>query len=739
MRLAARALLVAFLGSTSTCCARQASGETEPVATRETPSLEATPKPPVEPKTQADWVEPVRMEMWEEASRLLSKAPEEELAKPGLRYLRAKIALVRDDAATALSLLEGLEKELPEVEETIRELRLEAMIHAGPHEEAGRVLEAKGSLEALIGAALAYEKAERLEEAKRVAGRAIARAKSTADQARARLVRARAAEALGEKTLAISDARWLAISAPDADDDAGRKMLARLAPDRPLTVNERTERATNLAAGGKVDLALEELSSLASLKNAPPREELAWTRGQILYRARRYSAAAREFDVAKRRGKRQAQASLLAARARSRADYDDEAAKGYRELIKRFPKSPEAEEARYLLARLRYLHGQWASAASALDDYLRRHPKGRFRQSARYERAVSLLAAKRHREAARELSQLARAEKGHEAARLRALQAVALANAGDRKGAIAIFTEVASSQPLMFAGLVARARLASLGAELPPLIEPADAQNEPEPIAVSLPETASFFQSLGLDGEAEAWLRDREGEWATGPHRGQTLCRLYGELGRATRRYRVGVAHVPERLVMRAPSPASSWAWDCLYPRPYAAFVEQVTEREGLPPGLVHAVMRIESAFNPNAISRARAMGLLQLMPRTARNVAEEHGIPYDEKLVTSPPVNIDLGARYLAKMRETFHGSIPLAAAAYNAGPHAVARWLDRSDGLSLDVFVARIPFRETRGYVQRVVSNYARYALLEGGEEAVPSLDLALPKPIKVSADAY
>src|SRR5690606_29881296 len=131
--------------------------------------------------------------------------------------------------------------------------------------------------------------------------------------------------------------------------------------NRPLTTKERTERATQLAAGGKVDLALEELSSL---KDALPREELAWTRGQILYRARRYAAAAREFDVVKRRGKRQAQASLFDARARSRADYDDEAAKGYRELIRRFPDSREAEEARYLLARLRYLHSQWASAAS---------------------------------------------------------------------------------------------------------------------------------------------------------------------------------------------------------------------------------------------------------------------------------------------------------------------------------------------------------------------------------------
>ena len=679
----------------------------------------------------------MRLEMWDEAHRRLSQAPEAELAKPGVRFLRAKIAVLRDDAPSALALLEGLESELPEIEEAILELRLQAMAMAGPHEEAARALEKKGSLDALIRAALAYEKAERLEDAKRIAAKALGQAKTDADKARARSVRARVAEALGDKALATSDARWLAISAPGEENDLGLKMLSRLAPDRPLTVQERIERATNLAAAGKVDQALEELAAVAKLKGAPPREELAWTRGQILYRTRRYMAAAREFDVAKRSGKFQAQASLLAARARSRADHDDEALKGYRDVIKRFPKSPEAEEARYLLARLRYLHGQWKSAAQGFDEYLTRHPKGRFRDAARYERAIALLASKRHREAARELERLARAERGHEAARLRALQAVALAGAGDRNAAIALLTEVASSQPLMFAGLVARARLQSLGAPLPPLIEPAEEEGKLEPIRASLPATASFFQSLGLDGDAEAWLRNREKELATGPRRGETLCRLYGELSRASRRYRVGLAHVPEKLVLRAPSASTRWAWDCLYPQPYASFVAEVTEREGLPPGLVHAVMRVESAFDPNAVSRVRAMGLMQLMPKTARNVAEEYGLDFDEKLLATPHVNIDLGARYLAKLRKTFHGSIPLAAAAYNAGPHAVARWLERSDGLPLDVFVARIPFRETRGYVQKVISNHARYAFLEGHE--VPTLELELPRPIKLGADSY
>ncbi len=139
--------------------------------------------------------------------------------------------------------------------------------------------------------------------------------------------------------------------------------------------------------------------------------------------------------------------------------------------------------------------------------------------------------------------------------------------------------------------------------------------------------------------------------------------------------------------------------------------------------------MRQESAFAPDATSPARAVGLLQLMPETARRLASEAGTAFDERLLRTPPVNLDLGGRYLAKMLRSFDGSVPLAAAAYNAGPRAVRRWADRMKGLDLDVWVAMIPFEETRTYVSKVMSNLARYAYLDGGESALPSLDLALP----------
>lgn len=79
------------------------------------------------------------------------------------------------------------------------------------------------------------------------------------------------------------------------------------------------------------------------------------------------------------------------------------------------------------------------------------------------------------------------------------------------------------------------------------------------------------------------------------------------------------------------------------------------------------------------------------------------------------------------------------LAAAAYNAGPAAVSRWLETGETLPLDVFVARIPYEETRTYVSRVVGNLARYAYLSGGDGAVPRLELEIAKGLRAEPDAY
>lgn len=133
---------------------------------------------------------------------------------------------------------------------------------------------------------------------------------------------------------------------------------------------------------------------------------------------------------------------------------------------------------------------------------------------------------------------------------------------------------------------------------------------------------------------------------------------------------------------------------------------------------LAYAIARQESAFNPAAISPANAHGLLQILPGTAKGVAGRYGLAYSkEKLTTDAAYNATLGAHFLGEQIESFGGSYVLTFIAYNAGPRRVPQWIERYGdprGLPIDEvvdWIERIPFGETRGYVQRVMENYQVY----------------------------
>ena len=129
------------------------------------------------------------------------------------------------------------------------------------------------------------------------------------------------------------------------------------------------------------------------------------------------------------------------------------------------------------------------------------------------------------------------------------------------------------------------------------------------------------------------------------------------------------------------------------------------------------AITRQESNFDPNARSGGGALGLMQLMPATAKALAKSNGVKFNgSKLTADPAYNLRLGALYLKTLVNSFGGSYLLTAAAYNAGPGRVHQWIrefgDPRDGLTDPIdWVEKIPFAETRGYVQRVLENVMIY----------------------------
>ncbi len=137
---------------------------------------------------------------------------------------------------------------------------------------------------------------------------------------------------------------------------------------------------------------------------------------------------------------------------------------------------------------------------------------------------------------------------------------------------------------------------------------------------------------------------------------------------------------------------------------------------EGIENALTHAITRQESEFDPDAESSAGALGLMQLLPSTARNMAKQVGMPFNESSLTDGKYNLKLGTAYIKHLIDNYDGSYVMAIAAYNAGPGRVRQWVQdygdpRKGQVSEIDWMESIPFSETRNYVQRVLENLEIY----------------------------
>lgn len=150
-----------------------------------------------------------------------------------------------------------------------------------------------------------------------------------------------------------------------------------------------------------------------------------------------------------------------------------------------------------------------------------------------------------------------------------------------------------------------------------------------------------------------------------------------------------------------------------LRPRAYADEVQAAAAEYDLDPNLLFAVMRVESIYNRRIISYAGAVGLMQIMPRTGKLIAERVGYAhFDVSDLLDPRTNVRFAAWYLSSLLKRFEGRLPLAIASYNGGPHNVRLWMRAHNAnMPLDAFLERIPFSQTHRYVRRVLTHYAAY----------------------------
>lgn len=493
------------------------------------------------------------------------------------------------------------------------------------------------------------------------------------------------------------------------------------------------------------------LAALSSLVPAVPAEERAsryLRKGQALLEAGRNSDAATAFrgvfaasladaDLWRVRHAR----ALLALRRDAQAE----------KLLRAVPaQSPHAAEAAYQLGRIRYRRGgstegfaevawkfpgtPWGEEAllslanefqkDARDDeavpYWRRlleqYPDGRYVERACWRAAWADYRAGRYELAAQALEKTARlrppsnATPGflYWAGRARAAQ-------GQSDRARQLYEETEQRFRYAYHGLRARealARLPAAPASPPPSLL---AASEPEgELAESQEERVRQLLLIDQLDAAQDELRP-----LSFSRRGQaTIAWIDWRRGRLRPAIMAMKKAFPEH-VAAAGETLPDEVWRILYPIEFEETLKAKAAEEALDPALVAALILQESTFDAQALSRAGARGLMQVIPTTGRKLARDLGMRYRRAALHDPQTSLDFGTRYLRQMSDRYEGAVERVLAAYNAGPHRVDAWTALHPGLTAEEFIESIPFTETRYYVMIVLAGREQYRRLYGLEK--------------------
>jgi soluble lytic murein transglycosylase len=210
--------------------------------------------------------------------------------------------------------------------------------------------------------------------------------------------------------------------------------------------------------------------------------------------------------------------------------------------------------------------------------------------------------------------------------------------------------------------------------------------------------------------ELQAAAAADRGNWATAE-----TARMYNDAGRYDMAIEVLKRAVPSYFAVDLPSLPRAY-WEALFPKAYWPDLKKFSSQNALDPYLVASLIRQESEFNPAAVSRANAVGLMQLLPKVGKGVAKQEKIKhYSAQQLFTPAINLELGTRYFRAMVDKF-GAFEYALAAYNAGSDRVGDWLGQGKYRDPQEFVESIPFTETREYVQAILRNENVYRQLYG-----------------------
>lgn len=635
------------------------------------------------------------------AQRLLARLDDKALAnRDYLHWLRGMVALRTGDPAAARAAFERLGKLAGsrfarEVPWRLADAAWEAGDRAGAARQYAKLVDAKG--------------------ASRVADVGTARF-------RIALARTGAAAAAAYR-------RFLLAHPGHPLADRAERRLAELG-GAAFSATERIERAKQLTAAHLWDEAVAELALVGD--RPPPdlaRQRDYWLGTTLFKMRRRYADAGKLLlGVYKELGASAPEAMFHGARALSRADRDEEAIEWYGKVVAAYPTSAWAAEAQYLSGWLQFNRGKYREALAPLAETLRRYPRSKWVDDALWFLGMSHYFLGEHAPARARLEALTKHGGALEAGKALYWLARIDDKLGAKAEAVAGYTKIVLRYPFSWYALLGRARLASLGAPVPPF-GLADPKPRGARLAATVDEAlASDALIARADELIAARLSTDAGRELARDERGflrrhdraaafAMLLDRYRKAGNFNRPWMLAVVYSGGALDGPPEGDARRW-WEHAYPRAYRPLIEKHQALGGNPENYLYSIMRQESGFDPHVLSYADAQGLLQMIPATTLRVTQALGIPYEPGRLYEPDYNIQTASWYIGRMLTKFKGQVPLGAGSFNSGPRPVMRWMDLYGDREIDELVELVPYTQTRDYMKKVTENFARYRYLYQGE---------------------
>lgn len=377
------------------------------------------------------------------------------------------------------------------------------------------------------------------------------------------------------------------------------------------------------------------------------------------------------------------------------ANQFEAARKFYRTLFKRYKHGSKADDAYYRYALSYCKERNYKTAIKAFSMFLKKCPYSTFSAGAHFWRAKSYFAIKQFDNAKEVCQNLIRTNPAdYYAYRAREL----LVLMGDSYSALRVDTARSDDEAFLWL----------------------DSVTEDTAKHLSGNDSARFYlgsclAAVGMLDQTELVLEPFEISYGKNLLLQYELARLYQISNNPAHSFRVA-----KRLSWRIPEEARSCMpsqiYSLLYPGSYMSIIQSSAEINKIEPELVSSIIRQESIFNPTIVSPAGAIGLMQIMPYTGEEIAKDLKETFVLDSLYYPSVNVRYGSYYIKKLLDKFKGSIVLAVAGYNGGPHNAKKWNAQNSDDGFDMFVEDIGFSETRRYVKKVLGNYWTYKALKG-----------------------